>query len=53
MSCVTDGHPLPDLQISEIDKLTIMPVGTGDENFIVSLVYHISSVYVVCVCWYA
>lgn len=50
MSCVTDGHPLPDLEISEIDQLTIAPGGLEDENFIVYLVYHISSVYAVCVC---
>lgn len=50
MSCVTDGHPLPDLQISEIDQLTIAPGGLEDENFIVYLVYHISSVYAVCMC---
>lgn len=56
MPCVTDGHPLPNLQISEIDKLTITPVGLEDENFIVylglSYFFNVCDVMCVYVCLY-
>ena len=48
MSCVTDGHPLPDLQISEIVKLTITPVGL--EFYCLFGVSYFFSVCGVCAC---